>query len=91
LKSSTVYSSIAAALRAKRAKANSASNEGWFTRGWKGGPGRPSGSTNTVNILVRDALLEAGVNVGDFLQARKLCGSEGMVGLFEWAQHATFR
>jgi len=59
-------------------------NPSWFRKGNKGGPGRPRGAQNVVNVLIKEAVLEAGINAGDFLQAQKLCGSEGMVGYFEW-------
>ena len=70
--------------RRRRQRIYTKNNPSWFRKGNKGGPGRPRGAQNVVNVLIKDAVLEAGNNVGDFLQAQKLCGSEGMVGYFEW-------
>jgi hypothetical protein len=70
--------------RRRRQRTYTKNNPSWFRKGNKGGPGRPRGAQNVVNVLIKEAVLEAGINAGDFLQAQTLCGSEGMVGYFEW-------
>src|SRR5262249_39597599 len=70
--------------RRRRQRTYEKDNPSWFRKGNKGGPGRPRGAQNVVNVLIKEAVLEAGISAGDFLKAQKLCGSEGMVGYFEW-------
>src|SRR5262249_62000800 len=70
--------------RRRRQRIYTKDNPSWFRKGNKGGPGRPRGAQNVVNVVIKEAVLEAGINAGDFLQAQKLCGSGGMVGYFEW-------
>src|SRR5262249_58380461 len=58
-------------------------NKGWFGVGNKRA-GNRKGIPNKFTKLIKDAVLDAGENAGEFLRRAKLCGSEGMTGYMEW-------
>jgi hypothetical protein len=55
-----------------------------FEKGCKPGPGRPKGVPNVMTRILKEAILEAGENVGNAIAASKQQEGQGIVSYFEW-------